>query len=482
VRAALGLCALLLLHPAAAPGAPKPPAAEAPPRPGAALAKLPQCPLPPESWVPVAGLQEPFAAGRFEEVERALHAAHADFEKDPLCEQRMLRPFLAGFYGPIDELERGFDRWVEARPDSWTARTLRGVFWVQEAYRRRGGGSGASLSDEERRGMREAIDRALPDLERAIALHPRAVVAHGGLLDAHRIYGDTERIVRAWERAREIDPLSLYLRERAIHALEPWWGGSMDAVREIVADARKHVARNPQLMRLYGYPSATGAGMLENQLREKPEVRGRAIALYTDALRWGEATSSWHLSRVRLEVGGRMTDAALADIAYALEVDPAQYWFQDWRIRALQDARRHEEALAAVRDARRHLGDPYGMVWWEGIVLRDLGRWDEAAKAFLEAAHCCGAPDGERAQMLEGAGHTLREAGRIEESVAPLRETTALAPGRFQGWLLLGRSLRELGRHEEASRALRRYLELSEGEPDEAATRAHVKRDLQAKR
>jgi len=330
--------------------------------------------------------------------------------------------------------------------------------------------------------MREAIDRATPDLERAIALYPRAVVAHGGLLDAHRIYGDTEQIVGAWQRAREIDPLSLYLRERAIHALEPWWGGSMDAVREIVADARKHVARNPQLMRLYGYPSATGAGMLENQLREKPEVRGRAIALYTDALRWGEATSSWHLHRVSLEVGGRMTDAALADIAYALEVDPTQYWFQDWRMRALHEARRYEEALAAVRDARRHLPGQYGMVWWEGIVLRDLARWDESAQAFREAAECCGAPDGERAEMLEGLGYTLRQAGRLEESLAPLRESTALAPGRSDGWLLMGRSLKELGRDDEASRALRRYMELTEGDSSEAATRAHVKQYLATKR
>src|SRR5688572_26769596 len=212
-----------------------------PPRPGAALAKLPPCPHGPETWTPVGGLQEALVAGRFEEVERVLERAHTDFEQDPRCEQRMLRPFLAGFWGSVDDHRKNFERWATARPDAWTARTLRGVFWVQEAYRRRGIGRSSEIDEAEHRGMVEAIGFALPDLERAIELHPGAVVAYGALLDAHRLFGQTGDAMAVWKRARAAAPLSVHVRERAVEAFQPWWGGSPALVQEVAADRKSVV-------------------------------------------------------------------------------------------------------------------------------------------------------------------------------------------------------------------------------------------------
>jgi len=179
------------------------PAAAAPPpeKPGAALAglQLPPCDYKPDYWTPLHALSKPLAASDWRAVEAELEELHASFERNHACENRMLRAFLWGF-AFTDELPAQLDRWVAARPKSWTAHTLRGAMWAQKVSTLRGA-AGNPLTEQQWADLRDWTERAIPDLERAIELHPRAVVAHASLISTYQAWSAMPEVEKAYPAA-----------------------------------------------------------------------------------------------------------------------------------------------------------------------------------------------------------------------------------------------------------------------------------------
>ena len=149
-------------------------------------------------------------------------------------------------------------------------------------------------------------------------------------------------------------------------------------------------------------------------------------------------------------------DEALAAYRQALELDPkyAAPWYGLGLVyRALG---RHDEALAAHRKALElnpQLAAPWNGL---GVVYRALGRNDEALAAYRKALEL----DPKLAVPWNGLGNVYYQQGRHDEAVAAYRKAIELDPKLASPWNGLGNVYSDLGRNEEASAACRKALEL----------------------
>lgn len=90
-----------------------------------------------------------------------------------------------------------------------------------------------------------------------------------------------------------------------------------------------------------------------------------------------------------------------------------------------------------------------------GTVLRRLGRFDQAASAFAQAAALRQDP-----AVLDSLGYVLAKANRVADSIAAYQRAVAIAPDFTQAWISLGEMLQKVQRDAEAVAALDRALAL----------------------
>ena len=133
----------------------------------------------------------------------------------------------------------------------------------------------------------------------------------------------------------------------------------------------------------------------------------------------------------------------------------------------LRDLGRADEALAALREAIRLEPDLAGARNNFGNALSDLGRTDEALAAYREAIRL--EPDHAEAHCNLGAA--LTGLGRADEALAAYREAIRLEPDYAEAHCNLGAALTGLGRADEALAAYREAIRL---EPDYAEAHCNL--------
>jgi tetratricopeptide (TPR) repeat protein len=96
-------------------------------------------------------------------------------------------------------------------------------------------------------------------------------------------------------------------------------------------------------------------------------------------------------------------------------------------IRALRDAGKHDEHLAAARALAA--AEPASVeAQLEAAIAHDRADREREAIGYYDAAYRLGVPASERRTFYVGFGSTLRNVGRADESVAVLAEAVALEP------------------------------------------------------
>jgi tetratricopeptide (TPR) repeat protein len=376
-----------------------------------------------------------------------------------------------------DDLPAQLDRWVAARPQSWMALTIRGAMWKALAG-----------SAPDARAHREAADRATADLERAIALHPRAVVAHAALIELAQAQRDPNGVEARYRAAIAADPVSMRVLMATVAALEPRFGGSRERAVKVIEAARLLEKRNPRIVRLYGYPDALRAEEIESRLpaavRNRyahldPALGEQIIRWYTRALRYEEPASDWHYRRAETYRDLRLHEFAVADADFALVWKPKAERFWSLKAYCLSELGRLDDALATARAGLSHLPESRDLRWYEADALYRMGRYEEAAELHRAALAKARTPQ-ERRSALGGLAAALMKLKRWAEAEPLLAEATRLDPWHALTWHSLGEARWNLGRREEAAAAYEQFVARSEGKTwfDEQRMRAQERIEL----
>ena len=280
----------------------------------------------PQGHVDGVALRALLLRRQFEELTLAVEQLQWGMESNPRDEHWMTDGMQALGNGAPDS-EALLDAWVEASPRSFAPYLARGTHWVSVGYLRRGTRYVAATANEELDGMQEAFERAVPDLTRAWALHPKAVAAARPLINMTNTSGDRETRERIFARAVEQCPSCADIRTVYLHGLAPRWGGTheeMDTFAE--AQSRAH----PELAFLRGFTDWDRA-----RAPEVEDDNDQVLRLLDRALSAGEHWE-FRLARAQQLRRTKALDAALIEANRTVALRPARadVYFERSRILA----------------------------------------------------------------------------------------------------------------------------------------------------
>ena len=351
-------------------------AAADPERPSAANLRAPtqaellrSCPL---EGVLFADLRKLLDQGEFAKVDATLDTLLEGYRKTPACEAHLwsVMGFLSSMEFPL------LDSWAVARPDSWGVFTARAVRWVDTGYARRGTAFAKDVTEAQWAGMRDAFAHAESDQARALALEPNGFVAYGSAIYMLKSSGGPDQIRKRLDALVARDPYNYAARVRAMESLSPYWGGSIEEMRQVATDAQRFADGNPRLRKLPGYADAEAADIDWRAKRFREAARG-----YRKALAYG-ADSGWY--------------AGLADClgqigAWRKVVETSDEWIADlgdgasprkWRGRARAELGDLAGALVDLDQAHSLSPKNATILGMRGVARWRSGLLREAAEDF----------------------------------------------------------------------------------------------------
>ncbi len=401
----------------------------------------------PRRFVDGVGLRAALHGRRFEALTRWIEELQAAFEQDPRREYAAVDSVEA-FGSAEEELRPLLDAWVAASPASFAPLAARGHHLRALGFARRGERALIETPEADLAAMRDAHAAARVDLEGALVLAPRSIGAHRGLLAIARA-GEGEVEARLGVSLQSF-PTSFLVRVSALQALQPRWGGSVEAMLRVVKEAP--VDRNPRLRLLRGYVELDRAMTLDRAGR-LPEALAAVEAACAIGEHWEFLMRRGYLLR-RAE----RAEAGLPDLDRAVRLRPNHPSPRVQRAHTLRALKRYEEAgrelLAALRleptasgVAKLHAEIVQGLLF-VATGARKEGRAQDQARVIALASEL--APTDRTVQHwrvteVEGGAPGGQTPGGIEA----LRAKAAAAPDDFRAQQQLDYALARAGRRTE---------------------------------
>lgn len=201
----------------------------------------------PESVQTRLDLQRAFFAGDFVRLDAALLEAREAY----LSGRSDSNPAKTLVDSIGDTELAGIDRcaeWLQAMPDSYPAHWVCGAVWRSGAWAVRGGKYASEVGAARFALMGERLARANALLARALDLTPKPVEVLTMLADNHFADGDAQQAEAYLQRAEAIMPQHASIHWLRMRYALPEWGGSDEAVRAALAQARQAGVRESALL------------------------------------------------------------------------------------------------------------------------------------------------------------------------------------------------------------------------------------------
>lgn len=276
-------------------------------------------------------------------------------------------------------LERRLGRWITASPDSHRPYLARARYYQELGWLSRGAAFADETSAEQLEGMTEYMAKAQQDLQAALERKPDLTIIYADLIDIAKAYASADAARRIAQRGLAHDQASYAIRSGLLYTLQPKWGGSVAAMREVINRGERFLSETPDLAVLRGYIPYVRGDHLDNAGQP-----AKAIEQFDKALAFGELAMFYTARADEHEDIGDY-DAAEADVRRALEISPQSARVLTHMGNVLSDQDEHEAALAYYDRAialnplnpRARMG--------RGDAYRVLDRWQEAVVDYEKA-------------------------------------------------------------------------------------------------
>ncbi len=336
---------------------------------------------------------------QFAVLDKQLNALQTEYEQDTEREFTVWQHF-SWFNVANPEHESLLQEWLKVYPESYAANLAMGTYYMAMAAEWRGEKYINQTPYIKIENMNRYMEKAVSQFEKSLRLTEKPIISYAKLIAAARYHGDSKTSKYWLSEALKLDPYCIRPRNSYMHALEPRWGGSYDAMRAFVEDTRK--GDHPKLKKAARYYEAwiywySGYQRhLEQNYVDALNEYNKALAIYDD--------TSIRLDRALVYQIVGQWDLALADINRALELDPLSSRALYMRGITLLEKRQAEEALKDLHLSAEHgnmkaviklgylynsgdLGVPLnvekGMQLWEKAAYF----WDEDASFALAGAY-----------------------------------------------------------------------------------------------
>jgi tetratricopeptide (TPR) repeat protein len=340
----------------------------------------------PTQYVDKASLRSLLLHERFSDLTKYFEEFQAAFEKNPRFE-----------YWPIDaadafstaelSLESKLDAWAGATPDSFAPYLARGSHFTSLGYANRGSKAASETTGTDFITMESAMNKAVADLEKALAIRPKLNAAYRAEIQALLPTNQKEKLNKVIDKSAETCPECFQTKVTSMYALAPRWGGSYEQMTAFAEKAKTSL--NPRFRLLKGYISIDKA----KQLRKTD-----AMAARTELEKACSLGEHWEFLYERADANWLLKDydSATKDLNRALELRPKQIDCLVLRARILSNQEKYSDAaldyLYAIRvnPTEIHARTIYDRILngliFEGWETHKAGRQAEAVRLFDMAA------------------------------------------------------------------------------------------------
>ena len=207
------------------------------------------------------GLKEQIESGRGHSVDRTLsRLLHEQLSRHG-SPGVLDATYETDFDNTAADTRPTLDAWKRQAPRSAYAYAASGVAYVAAAQQARGAAWVNDTPQSKLDAMNALLSNALHDLDRAVVLNKRVMPAYAAMIRLAGLSGDGEYAQAAAKRALKADASDYLVYSRMIWMAQPKWGGSVDAMRSVIAKTQKHEKRNPLLILLQNQANAVAAGL-----------------------------------------------------------------------------------------------------------------------------------------------------------------------------------------------------------------------------
>lgn len=322
------------------------------------------------------------------------------------------------------------DAWVEAKPNSASARLLRANYLMHQGLRSRGEAYISETSQEQLEGMRQYFGESRQDLETAKTLNPQSAYPYAIELEMAMRSGGNTPAGKTFQAGIERDRGLIWLYATNLTRLAPKWGGSKQASEAFVQSIRPHYDQYPRLKSVEVQFRIDQVTALPGAPCDKVKQFKSVYDFHRDG------TSAYYLGKA-YSCGRQFTEAL------PLLKESVEYWpyrSNAWRvIGAIEhDQGNHEAGLRATHHAA-YLA-PFDKIahFQEGEIALYLQQYERAAKAFHNAS--LAADDSFYYGQYEELARAFMEAPKephelvvLETRYGPMVSETTYQNGRREG-------------------------------------------------
>lgn len=244
-------------------------------------------------------------------------------------------------FGSSFAVREVLDAWKRASPNSAFAYAASGYAYEQMAGEARGAKWMKDTPTSSVESMDRLLQQADTDLQKAIALNPRITPVYEAMIAAGGLSLGSPYALHAATQAKAVDPASFSIYSRMMWLAQPNWYGSIDAMRQVAADAQKHADKNPllvlELSKPLSYDNLDDCDChTADQLATYPTIFDQV------------ATSQQFLSAGHAAESSHSLGLAVVYFSEALRFDPD---LSDERLHRLYDLNNFDESQWAVDEA-----------------------------------------------------------------------------------------------------------------------------------
>ena len=183
-------------------------------------------------------------------------AAEADKRFASMLDAQLTQPSARGLLDRMFEqdfdgsfaVREVLDAWKRDSPNSAFAYAASGYAYEKMAGIARGEKWIKDTPSSNVESMDRLLQQADTDLQKAMALNPRITPIYDAMIAAGGLSFGQGYALKAKKQAQTVDPASFAIYSELMWLAQPNWYGSIDAMKQVAADAQKHADKNPLLV------------------------------------------------------------------------------------------------------------------------------------------------------------------------------------------------------------------------------------------
>lgn len=326
--------------------------------------------LPPaQAALSVEQVYERLAARDFAALEESLGSLRAGYRPEMAVELEIWNAYRA--FGLPGARTEDLGSWLQASPSSYDAHLAAAIHYESLGWRARGSAFAGKTTPARFADARGHFATAMQLAQASLALTTQPVFSQVLMLDISRNLPGADSAEQRYAKALEAEPQSFLLRSQRLGNLQPRWGGSFEAMDELIRQAGEAGLPQANLTRLSAFKLAYMAAHDEDQGNDR-----QALALAEQSIALQESAFA-HVIRGRLL--RKLGNEAAAQPAFerAVQFDPydryahnnlaQSYALAGQRDRALESYKR--SAMAGNEWSANHVGSV--LLSGEGGVRRN---------------------------------------------------------------------------------------------------------------